>query len=81
LPPIGAGDLATAIQHLERNGLKMGVVDLGGAAGTGAQRILGAMVPHAGSTWFFKLTGPDALVAKEKAAFMAFLDTVKPGAQ
>ncbi len=81
LPPIGAGDLAAAIQRLERNGLKMGVVDLGGAAGTGAQRILGAMVPHAGSTWFFKLIGPDALVAQEKAAFMAFLDTVKPSAQ
>ena len=81
LGPIGAGDLASAVQRIERNGLKIGVVDLGGAAGTGAQRIVGAMVPHEGSTWFFKLMGPDALVAKEKAAFMAFLDTVKPSAQ
>lgn len=80
LGPIGAGDLAGAVQRVERNGLKMGVVDLGGAAGPNPQRTLAAMVPHAGSTWFFKLTGPDALVAKEKAAFMAFLDTVKPSA-
>ncbi len=80
LGPIAAADLATAVQRLERNGLKLGVVDLGGAGGPGAQRIVGAMVPHAGSTWFFKLMGPDALVAKEKAAFMAFLDTVKPSA-
>ncbi|MDP3070049.1 MAG: hypothetical protein Q8N18_07150 [Opitutaceae bacterium] len=80
LPPIAAADLATAIQRLERNGLKIGVVDLGGATGPAPMRTLAAIVPHAGSTWFFKLTGPDALVAKEKAAFMAFLDTVKPAA-
>ncbi len=81
LGPISAGDLASAVQRLERNGLKIGVVDLGGATGPAPQRTLAAMVPHEGSTWFFKLTGPDALVAKEKAAFMAFLDTVKPSAQ
>ena len=81
LPPIGEGDLAAAVQRLERNGLKIGLVDLGGAGGAGAQRILGAIVPHAGGTWFFKLTGPDALVAKEKSAFTAFLDTIKPAAK
>lgn len=80
LGPIGAGDLAGAVQRLERNGLKLGVVDLGGATGANPQRTLAAIVPHSGSTWFFKLTGPDALVAKEKAAFMAFLDTIKPSA-
>ncbi|MBL9187399.1 MAG: hypothetical protein JNK23_07985 [Opitutaceae bacterium] len=79
LPPIAPADLASAVQRLERNGLKIGVVDLGGATGAAPMRTLAAIVPHVGSTWFFKLTGPDALVAKEKAAFMAFLDTIKPG--
>lgn len=81
LPPIAPGELAGAVQRLERNGLKIGVVDLGGATGANPQRTLAAIVPHAGSSWFFKLTGPDALVAKEKAAFMAFLDTIKPAAK
>jgi hypothetical protein len=76
LPPIGEADLVSAVTRLERNGLKIGVVDLAG----GGQRMLGGIVPHAGATWFFKLLGPDALVAKEKAAFLAFLDTVKPAA-
>ena len=76
LPPVGQAEFESATQHLDRNGLHMTVVDVGGT-GAGAQRILGAMVPHAGATWFFKLMGPDALVAKEKTAFMAFLDTVK----
>ena len=77
LPPLGEGDVAGAVTRLNENGLAIGVVDF---AGTGAnpQRILGAMVPHEGSTWFFKLTGPDALVAREKPAFLEFLKTVKP---
>ena len=51
--------------------------------GSGAQHILGAMIPYGGATWFVKLSGPDALVAKEKPAFLAFLDTIKaaPAAQ
>ncbi len=81
---IGLGEVAQAefeatTQHLDRNGLHMTVVNIVGT-GAGAQRILGAIVPHAGATWFFKMTGPDALVAKELAAFTAFLDTIKPAA-
>jgi hypothetical protein len=45
--------------------------------GSNAQRILGAMIPYSGATWFVKLTGPDALVAKEKTAFMTFLHTIQ----
>jgi hypothetical protein len=40
--------------------------------------VLGALVPHAGATWFFKLDGPDAVVAREKSAFIAFLQTLRP---
>ena len=79
LPPITQAQFESATQHLDRNGLHMTVVDIAGT-GPDAKRILGAMVPHEGSTWFFKLLGPDALVAKEKSAFIAFLDTVKAAA-
>jgi hypothetical protein len=74
LAPVSQADLGSSVTRLERNGLKIAVVDLVG----GGQRMLGAIVPHAGATWFFKLLGPDALVAKEKPAFMSFLETVKP---
>ncbi|MBM3852624.1 MAG: hypothetical protein FJ399_05670 [Verrucomicrobia bacterium] len=79
LAPVNQGEFEAVVQRLERNGLKLIVVDI---AGTGAtpQRILGAMVPFSGATWFFKLTGPAALVASEKPAFLAMLDTVKPAA-
>jgi hypothetical protein len=77
LPPISQAELESNTQHLDRNDLHMTVVDIAGT-GPNAKRTLGAMIPHAGSTWFVKLMGPDALVAKEKPAFMAFLDTIKP---
>jgi hypothetical protein len=80
LAPISEAELASAITRTAHDGLQFAIVDL---AGTGAnpQRMLAAMVPYAGATWFFKL-GPasDAIVAKEKSAFMDFLATVKPAA-
>jgi hypothetical protein len=76
LPPISAGEFDSAVQRVEKNGLRMTIVDLAGT-GANAKRILGVMIPHEGATWFVKLTGPDALVAKEKPAFMAFLDSIK----
>lgn len=77
LPPIAEGDLAAAVTRLTPNGLTITVVDLVGADAASAQRILGAMVPYEGAMWFFKLTGPGALVGGAKPAFLEFLTTVK----
>ena len=77
LPPVAEAELGSALMRLEKNGLKISVLDIVGS-GANAQRMLGAMVPHAGATWFFKLTGPDAVVGKAKPDFLAFLETVKP---
>jgi hypothetical protein len=49
------------------------------AAARSCRSILGAMIPLEGSTWLVKLEPtPAALVAKQKANFMAFLDSIKP---
>jgi hypothetical protein len=77
--PITQAELATATQHIDANGMHITVVDAAGS-GAGASRVLGAIVPHNGSTWFFKLMGPDALVAREKPVFLKFLETIKPAA-
>jgi hypothetical protein len=79
LPALNQSDFAAATEHVDHNGLHMTVVDIVGT-GDKPQRILGAMIPHGGATWFFKLTGPAALVAREKPAFTAFLATIKPAA-
>jgi len=78
LAPLAEADLAGTTTALDgAGGLHFTVVDLSGqAAGTPA-RMLGAILSFGGQTYFFKLTGPDALVAREKNAFLDFLKTVK----
>jgi hypothetical protein len=71
LPPASEADLA--LTRFEQDGLKIAVVDFD----NGQQRLLGAIVPFRGTTWFFKLTGPAAAMAEEKPAFLAFLKTIK----
>jgi len=77
LPPLAEADLAGAVTRLASHGLNFTITDFTGTTAAGAQRMLGAMAPFGGATWFFKLTGPDAAVAAQKPAFLAFLQTVQ----
>ena len=77
LPPIAEGDLAASVTRFTANGLPFTVVDLASADPANPQRILGGMVPYQGAMWFFKLTGPAALVTAAKPAFLDFLKTVQ----
>jgi hypothetical protein len=75
LPNAAPAELDAAVQHLDGlGGMHFDVVDLVGPSGT---RMLGAITSYNGNSWFFKLMGPDALVAGEKQAFIEFLHTVK----
>jgi hypothetical protein len=40
-------------------------------------RLLGAMIPHEKSTWFFKLVGPREAVEKQQDAFDSFMGSLK----
>lgn len=71
LPPVS--DAGAALHPMDANGLSMLVFE-GANQGT---RMIGVIVPQSGATWFFKFTGPDALVAREKPAFLDFLKTVR----
>ncbi len=81
LEPLAEADEEKAITRLEANGLHIAYADFGGGAGPSV-RMLGAIVPYAGATWFFKL-GPssDALITREKPAFEAFIKSLKPADQ
>jgi len=80
LQPLAPDAAVSSIERTEANGLKIGLVELV-ATGANPKRVLAAMVSHGGSTWFFKLEGPDALVAKEKPAFREFVKTIAPAAK
>jgi len=81
LPPIAEAELASALQAVTTaTGLAVRYVDLSGGSADNPQRMLAAIVPHHGSTWFFKLTGPAASVGAEKSRFVEFLGTIAPAA-
>jgi len=77
LPPITAAELPAVLDRFQVNGLDVAVVDLLAPSGNPPQRVLGAIVPFRGSTWFFKVTGPAPLVAQEKESILAFLRTLR----
>ncbi len=54
--------------------------DLFDIAGTGSERIIASVLHRDDTAWFFKLTGEAALVKAQKAAFIAFLNSVTFGA-
>lgn len=79
LPPISQAELGGALQHLHVGQLHVDVAELVAPGSPPAKRVIGAIVPHVGATWFFKLEGPDALVAATRPAFLEFLNTLRPG--
>ena len=78
LPPIAEAGLPALTEHVDTGGLHFEVVDFVGTANGTPTRLLGAVLPYQGETWFFKLMGPEALVARERPAFLAFLRSVSP---
>jgi hypothetical protein len=77
LPEASATDMAKAITRFEAGPLKIALADFVNDKTTPPARLLGAIVPAGSDTWFFKLTGPPALLEKEKPAFIEFLKTLK----
>lgn len=77
LAPITAGELPAVLTRFQANGLDIAVTEMVATSGNPPQRVLGAIVPFNGSTWFFKITGPDAVVAAERDVFNTFLQTLR----
>ena len=53
------------------------MVDLVGTGESAGKRMLAAVVSRNDRTWFYKLTGADALVQAERANFEKFIRSVK----
>ena len=76
LPPVTAETMASAVRRERHDNLEFIIVDLT-APGENPAGMLGAMVSVGDATWFFKLSGPASLLAREKPAFESFLATVR----
>ena len=81
-PPAEAEKLAT---HQDINDLHVDRVDLLGPEtppppAKTRQRMLAAIIPSGGKTWFFKLTAPADVAEAQKANFDAFVNSIRFGA-
>ena len=79
LAPVAEADLATQAQSLDLPGGKATLADITGQdARTGQKaRLLAAVVPRSGETWFYKLMGDAQVVQQQKDAFLKFVQGVK----
>jgi hypothetical protein len=78
LPGVSEAELAKLAQPVEIAGQSASLYEQAGtnAASGETSRILAAITRRAGTAWFFKMTGDDALVAGQKPAFVDFLKSV-----
>ncbi len=76
LAPVDEAGLDAVTTQLTSNGFHFIATDAAGS-GPAATRIVAVLVPWQGSTWFFKLTGPNEAVERAKPAFLEFIQTVE----
>ena len=79
LDAVDAEQLESTVERRNLGGREFVIVDFVNEEGPAdkKQRIIGAVVPASGETWFFKMTGGDALTAAQKTAFLEVLESVE----
>ncbi len=79
LPPVKSEELAALAEKVDIGGTPGQMFDQAGVnpAEGDKTRILAAILRRDDVAWFFKMTGPDALVAQQKLAFIEFLKSVR----
>jgi len=79
LQPVEEAELEKLITIQDAGGVKITFADMAGrSVETGDQaRMLAAIVPRSGGTWFYKMLGADQLVSQQKPAFIKFVETAR----
>jgi hypothetical protein len=79
LAPFSESDVTKQMTSVDTAGGKAMFVDMTGTdAKTGSKaRLVAAVVPQQGQTWFYKLMGDEQIVEREKDTFSKFVQSVK----
>ncbi len=79
LAAVDQGGLSPFVSSLELKTGKATLVDMTSEPAEGARRdrLMVAIVPHAGDSWFFKIKGPEQVVSREKESFLKFVQSVQ----
>jgi hypothetical protein len=78
LPDLDEDELRRSVTSIDVAGTPAHFVELVGAesAGKDRQSILGVIVDRGDQTWFIKMTGPSALLSREKSSFETFVRSI-----
>lgn len=79
LPPVKTEELPKLGEKVDAAGSEAILFDQGGTASGAKTRILATVLHREDTAWFFKMTGDDELVARQKPAFIGFLKSLKFG--
>ncbi len=79
LGPVSEGEMGALVTALDVDGGKAMLVDMTGPnAGTGQKtRLIAVTIRRGENSWFFKMMGDEALVAKQKAGFIHFVQSTR----
>jgi hypothetical protein len=79
LTSLSDSELAQQVQSFDLAGDKATLVDMTGTDARSGQkaRVIGAILPRGGQTWFYKLMGSEQLVEQQKDAFTKFVQSAK----
>jgi hypothetical protein len=79
LAPVSDSELEKLVTTTDTTGGKVSLVDMSSTDARNGQktRLVGAVVPRSGQTWFYKLMGSEAVVDQQKDAFVKFVQSVK----
>jgi len=79
LAPVAESELDKQVSSLDVIGGKAMLVDMNGQNPETGQkvRLISAIVPREGLTWFYKLMGDEAAAGREKAAFIKFVQSAR----
>jgi hypothetical protein len=76
-PPLEPGKLAEQLSKVELAGGEGQLFEVVGNREGAAQRMVTAFLHQPDASWFFKLSGPEAGVNQQRAAFLNFLRSVR----
>ncbi len=77
LPPISGEEMNASLTTVPVGADEGKLVELAGAGEKQGQGTLGIIALHGGRGWFFKLSGDNDLLEREKAHFLQFAASVK----
>jgi len=79
LPEASSSEVAGLLSEVEVAGQKGKMFELSapGSAADGPQRIVTVMLHQPETSWFYKISGDDAVVTAQKSTFLDFLKTVR----